>query len=79
MTDFLNECIGEHEYKVPRKDGNQRLVIDKALIDEFAEPEGRAFYVFTQEKLEVFCCSFEKNVLLRMCIQQQMRIFSMSH
>ena len=62
-----------------RKDGNQRLVIDKALIDEFAEPEGRAFYVSTQEKLEVFCCSFEKNVLLRMCIQQQMRIFSMSH
>ena len=79
MTDFLNECIGEHEYKVPRKDGNQRLVIDKALIDEFAEPEGRAFNVSTQEKLEVFCCSFEKNVLLRMCIQQQMRIFSMSH
>ena len=38
-----------------------------------------AFYVSTQEKLEVFCCSFEKNVLLRMCIQQQMRMFSMSH
>ena len=38
----MNECIGEHEYKVPRKDGNQRLVIDKALIDEFAEPGGRA-------------------------------------
>ena len=47
MTEFLNECIGEHEYKVPRKDGNQRLVIDKALIDEFAEPGGRAFYVTT--------------------------------
>ena len=36
MTDFLIERIGEHEYKAPRKDGNQKLVIDEALIAEFA-------------------------------------------
>ena len=32
-----------------------------------------------KKNLKFFCCSFEKNVLLRMCIQQQMRMFSMSH
>ncbi len=26
MTEFLKERIGEHEYKAPRRDGNQRLV-----------------------------------------------------
>ena len=31
MTEFLKERIGEHEYKAPRRDGNQRLVIDEAL------------------------------------------------
>ena len=35
MTEFLKERIGEHEYKAPRRDGNQRLVIDEALIEEF--------------------------------------------
>lgn len=39
MTEFLKARIGEHEYKAPRKDGNQRFVINKALIDEFAELE----------------------------------------
>ena len=39
MTEFLKERIGEHEYKAPRRDGNQRLVIDEALIEEFAELE----------------------------------------
>lgn len=43
MTDFLKERIGEHEYKAPRKDGNQRLVIDEVLIDEFAELEAIQF------------------------------------
>lgn len=43
MTDFLKARIGEHEYKAPRKDGNQRLVIDEALIEEFAELEARQF------------------------------------
>lgn len=43
MTDFLKERIGEHEYKAPRKDGNQRLVIDEALIKEFAALEAVQF------------------------------------
>lgn len=43
MTEFLKERIGEHEYKAPRMDGNQRLVIDEALIDEFAELEAIQF------------------------------------
>ena len=33
MTEFLKVRIGEHQYKAPRKDGNQRLVIDEALIE----------------------------------------------
>ncbi len=43
MTEFLKERIGEHEYKAPRRDGNQRLVIDEALIEEFAELEAVQF------------------------------------
>ena len=43
MTEFLKERIGEHEYKAPRRDGNQRLVIDKALTEEFAELEAVQF------------------------------------
>lgn len=37
MTRFLAERIGSHEYKSPRANGNQRLVIGQALIDEFTE------------------------------------------
>ena len=37
MTRFLIERIGTHEYKSPRANGNQRLVINQTLIDEFAE------------------------------------------
>lgn len=37
MTRFLIERIGLHEYKSPRADGHQQLVIDQSLIDEFAE------------------------------------------
>lgn len=37
MTRFLIERIGSHEYKSPRANGNQQLIIDQALIDEFAE------------------------------------------
>lgn len=37
MTRFLAERIGLHEYKSLRADGNQQLVIDQTLIDEFAE------------------------------------------
>ena len=43
MTEFLKERIGEYEYKAPRRDGNQRLVIDEALIEEFAELEAVQF------------------------------------
>lgn len=43
MTEFLKVRIGEHQYKAPRKDGNQRLVIDEALIEEFAELEAVQF------------------------------------
>ncbi|MGN0282865.1 MAG: YqiA/YcfP family alpha/beta fold hydrolase [Prevotella sp.] len=43
MTDFLKERIGEHEYKAPRKDGNQKLIIDEELIHEFEELEATQF------------------------------------
>ena len=43
MTDFLKERVGEHEYKSPRKDGNQKFLIDKSLIEEFAELEAIQF------------------------------------
>ena len=35
MTEFLKQRIGEHQYKSPRKDGNQHFIIDEALVDEF--------------------------------------------
>lgn len=37
MTSFLAERMGAHEYKSPRANGKQELVIDQALTDEFAE------------------------------------------
>ena len=37
MTDFLRERIGEHKYKAPRMDGNQKIVIDESLIHEFEQ------------------------------------------
>lgn len=43
MTSFLKPRIGEHQYKSPRKDGNQRFVINEALIGEFAEWEAVQF------------------------------------
>ena len=43
MTEFLKQRVGEHEYKASRRDGNQRLVIDEALIEEFAELEAIQF------------------------------------
>ena len=43
MTSFLKPRIGEHQYKSPRKDGNQKFVIDEALIGEFAEQEAVQF------------------------------------
>ena len=43
MTGFLKQRIGEHEYKSPRKDCNQKFVIDEALIQEFAVLEATQF------------------------------------
>ena len=43
MTEFLKQRIGEHEYKSPRKDGNQKFVINDTLIQEFAELEAIQF------------------------------------
>ena len=43
MTEFLKQRIGEHEYKSPRNNGNQKFVIDEALIQEFAELEAIQF------------------------------------
>ena len=39
MTEFLKPRIGEHQYKSPRKNGNQRFYIDETLIAEFSELE----------------------------------------
>lgn len=43
MTEFLKQRIGEHQYKSPRKDGNQHFIIDEALMEEFAELESIQF------------------------------------
>ena len=43
MTEFLKQRIGEHEYKSPRKDGNQQFVINETLIQELAELEAIQF------------------------------------
>ena len=34
---------GQHEYKAPRMDGNQKIVIDESLIHEFGELEATQF------------------------------------
>ncbi|MBQ2215395.1 MAG: hypothetical protein II416_03870 [Prevotella sp.] len=43
MTEFLKQRIGEHQYKSPRKDGNQHFIIDEALVEEFAGLESIQF------------------------------------
>ena len=43
MTEFLKQRIGEHQYKSPRKDGDQHFIIDEALMEEFAELESIQF------------------------------------
>ena len=43
MSEFLNQRIGQHEYKSPRKDGKQSFVIDEALVKEFAALEATQF------------------------------------
>lgn len=39
MTEFLKTRIGSHQFKAPRRDGNQDFTIDEGLIAEFAELE----------------------------------------
>lgn len=43
MSEFLNQRLGQHEYKSPRKDGRQSFVIDEALVGEFAALEATQF------------------------------------
>ena len=43
MTAFLEQRIGEHQYKSPRRDGKQHFSIDVSLIEEFAELEAIQF------------------------------------
>lgn len=43
MSEFLQQRIGQHEYKSPRKDGKQSFVIDEALVEEFAALEAVQF------------------------------------
>lgn len=43
MTEFLQKRIGKHQFKAPRSDGNQELIIDDALIKEFAQLEAIQF------------------------------------
>ena len=54
--------------------------IDITAVNTAVKAHEGVHSMFLRKKnLKFFCCSFEKNVLLRMCIQQQMRMFSMSH
>ena len=43
MSEFLSQRLGQHEYKSPRKDGNQSFVIDETLVKEFAALEATQF------------------------------------
>ena len=43
MTVFLSGRIGRHEYKSPRMDGSQELIIDKELVEEFRVVQNRQF------------------------------------
>ncbi len=43
MTEFLKTRIGEHQFKSPRRDGNQKFIIDDTLIKEFAALEDIQF------------------------------------
>lgn len=52
MTDFLKERVGLHEYKSPRADGNQQLVIDQALIDEFEDLQQHQWNYCTPDNQE---------------------------
>lgn len=61
MTRFLNERVGTHEYKSLRTDGNQTLVIDQALIDEFTEIQKRQWEYCRPECRELIWGIFGEN------------------
>lgn len=64
MTAFLKDRIGKHQYKSPRKDGNQDFCIDEALIEEFAELEAIQFnYCNTYYKDKVWGLFGEQDTL----------------
>ena len=64
MTYFLKERIGEHQYKAPRKDGNQTIFIDDTLINEFAELEVNQFnYVNSYYKDRIWGIFGEQDTL----------------
>jgi len=64
MTEFLKERIGEHQYKAPRKNGNQNFTINKALIQEFAELEEKQFAAWKPENRDLIWGIFgEKDTL----------------
>lgn len=52
MTSFLSERIGRHEYKAPRQDGRQEIVIDQTLIDEFGAIQAHQFEGITASARE---------------------------
>ena len=52
MTEFLKPRIGTHQYKSPRKDGKQDLIIDEQLISEFAEMEAHQFDGYNPQNKE---------------------------
>ena len=52
MAEFLKPRIGAHQYKSPRKDGNQDFIIDEQLIAEFAELEKQQFDNYNPEYKE---------------------------
>lgn len=43
MSEFLNQRLGQHEYKSLRKDGHQSFVINEELVKEFAALEATQF------------------------------------
>ena len=43
MSEFLNQRLGQHEYKSLRKDGHQSFVINEDLVKEFAALEATQF------------------------------------
>lgn len=49
MSKFLQQRIGEHQYKSPRIDGRQTFVIDQTLVEEFATLEAVQFDNCTED------------------------------